>query len=74
MKLDILIDGETTNILEASGTPSEIMAMACCSLDSIAELISSESTISKAYLLNVMGQSVLMIADAHNLRESAAAD
>lgn len=76
MKLDIITDGKTACIREASGTPAEIMAMACSILDSIAGAISHENgcPIPKADLLRAMGCSVIAMAATQNPRKSAAAD
>lgn len=76
MKLDVIVDGKTTCIREASGTPAELMAMACGILGSLADAISLEADcpIPKAYLLRVMGRAVIAMAATQNPRKSAAAD
>lgn len=76
MKLDIITDGKTACIREASGTPAEIMVMACSILDSVADAISREPDcpIPKASLLRYMGSAVVAMAATQNSRKSAAAD
>ena len=76
MKLDIIADGETICIREASGTPAELMAMACSILDSVADAISREKDfpIPKAGLLWAMGRAVIAMDATQNPRKSAAAD
>ena len=76
MKLDVIADGKTTCIREASGTPSEIMAMACGILNCVAGALSHEKDcpISKADFLRAMGCSVIAMAATQYPRKSAAAD
>ena len=76
MKLDVIVDGKTTCIREASGTTAEIMDMACNILNCVAGAISNEKgcRIPKADLLRAMGCSVITMAANQNPRKSAAAD
>lgn len=76
MKLDVITDGKTTIIREASGTTADIMAMACNILNCVAGAISHEKgcPIPKADLLRAMGCSVIAMAATQNPRKSAAAD
>lgn len=76
MKLDVIVDGDTTCIREASGTTADIMAMACNILNCVAGAISHEKgcPIPKADLLRAMGCTVIAMAATQNPRKSAVAD
>lgn len=76
MKLDVITDGKTTCIREASGTPADIMAMACCIMSSVAGALSHEKDcpVPKAVFLRDMGSAIVAMAATQDQRKSAAAD